>query len=286
MSFRKILCPVDFSEATAAAARYAAAWARRDQADLTLLHVTPLPDFGYSLAAPEASRMAQFTEHRNETVRQALDMFPGGADLGHPVRRFVAAGDPAEQILRAAKDGGYDLIIMPTHGVGAIRRWLLVGSVTTKVLHAAECAVLAATEFQPDAPALRHIICALDLIADNRRILCAAAGLARETGATLTAVHAIPGAGQDLAEYFDEAWRSTIQSRATQSLTRLLEETGANGQALVEAGPPEQVVSEAASRAGADLVVVGRATANGVLGRLRAHTYEIIRRAPCPVLSV
>jgi universal stress protein A len=288
MSFRKILCPVDFSEATAAAARYAAAWARRDHAALTLLHVAPPIDFGYSLAAPESSRMAEFAAHRNETVRQALELFPGGPALGYPAERCVTMGDPAEQILRLAKTDGYDLILLPTHGAGAIKRWLLLGSVTTKVLHAAECAVLAATDFSvpAGAPAPRHIVCALDLSANSRRVLCAAAGLARETGADLTAVHALPGPGQDLAEYFDEAWRGTLQSRAAQSLARLLEETGAAGQVVVEAGPPEKVVSEAAARAGADLILAGRATSNGMLGRLRAHTYEIIRRSPCPVLSV
>jgi nucleotide-binding universal stress UspA family protein len=35
-----------------------------------------------------------------------------------------------------------------------------------------------------------------------------------------------------------------------------------------------------------DLLIIGRSPASGVLGRLRTHAYSIIRRSPCPVLSV
>jgi nucleotide-binding universal stress UspA family protein len=45
-------------------------------------------------------------------------------------------------------------------------------------------------------------------------------------------------------------------------------------------------VPEVAERVGAGLIVIGRGVHTGVLGRLRAHAYEIIRNAPCPVLSV
>jgi nucleotide-binding universal stress UspA family protein len=36
----------------------------------------------------------------------------------------------------------------------------------------------------------------------------------------------------------------------------------------------------------ADLVIIGRGHADRALGRLRSHTYNIIRNAPCPVISV
>jgi nucleotide-binding universal stress UspA family protein len=219
-------------------------------------------------------------------VRQALDLFPGADGLGYPAERIVAVGNPAEEIVRLARRDGHDLILMPTHGAGAVKRWLLVGSVTTKILHAADCAVLAATDFDGRGEPPRRVVCALDLGQHSPRVLCAAVGLARHTGADLTVVHAVPSAGESLAEYFDESWRATLKSRATGGLNRLLEEARAAGQIVVEAGPPEKVVSEAAARAGAGLIVAGRASSNGVFGRLRAHTYEIIRHAPCPVLTV
>ena len=288
MSFHKILCPVDFSEATAGAARYAAQWARRYNASLTLLHVAPAADFGYSLLTPEAGSMVEFTQHRNETVRRALSLFPGEPALDYPAERAVAVGHPAEEIVRLAKKDGYDLIVMPTHGAGAIRRWLLVGSVTTKVLHTAECPVLAATDFngRTASRGIGHMVCALDLTERCQPVLCTAAGLAREAGVPLTAVHAVPGLGEAAADFFDESWRTTLKSRATESMKKLLEEARVEGRIAVEAGTPEKVVCEVAASTGAGLVVAGRGASNGVFGRLRAHTYEIIRHAPCPVLSV
>ncbi len=49
-------------------------------------------------------------------------------------------GDPAQVITAFAHTQGVDLIMMPTHGYGPFRR-LLLGSVTAKVLHDAECPV-------------------------------------------------------------------------------------------------------------------------------------------------
>jgi len=55
---------------------------------------------------------------------------------------------------------------------------------------------------------------------------------------------------------------------------------------VIEDGEPHRIVPEVAARNGADLIVIGRGVQTGVLGRLRAHGCEIIRNAPCPVLSI
>jgi nucleotide-binding universal stress UspA family protein len=102
-------------------------------------------------------------------------------------------GEAPEEIVRVARLGGHDLIVMSTHGSGAIRRWLLVGSVTTKVLHSSDCAVLAATDFSARTAEIRNVVCAVDMGPESRRVLCGSAGLARELGARLTVVHAVPG---------------------------------------------------------------------------------------------
>jgi hypothetical protein len=46
------------------------------------------------------------------------------------------------------------------------------------------------------------------------------------------------------------------------------------------------VVHEAAIGHSADIVVIGRGLIQTTLGRLRSGAYEIIREAPCPVISV
>jgi nucleotide-binding universal stress UspA family protein len=45
-------------------------------------------------------------------------------------------------------------------------------------------------------------------------------------------------------------------------------------------------ISSAASELEADLVVIGRGSSGGMLGRLRTNAYSIIRQSPCPVVSI
>jgi nucleotide-binding universal stress UspA family protein len=286
MSLRKILCPVDFSEASAAAARYASALACRHSSELTLVHVAPALDLEFAMASPRPEMLSGFAEHRNQTVRQALDMFPGDTGLECVMQREVKIGDAATEIVAMARQGGYDLIVMSTHGSGAIRRWLLVGSVTTKVLHTAECPVLAGTEFARPAEEFRRIVCAIDLGPASRRVVCSAAGLARRTGAELTIVHVASAFGEAARDFVDPAWRATVKARLREKIAALQQETSAEGEVVIDDGEPHAAVPQAAERIGADLIVIGRGVHTGMLGRLRARAYDIIRNAPCPVLSV
>lgn len=286
MSFRKLLCPVDFSDASAAAARYASTLACQSSSALTLLHVSPAVDFEFAMAAPRPDLLMQFTAHRNHTVRQALDTFPGTSALDCPTDREVREGDPATRIIEVSREGKYDLIVMSSQGSGAIRRWLLVGSVTSKVLQAADSAVLVATDFSGAPTRFRHVLCALDLGPASRRVLCNAAGLARQMAASLTIVHAAAAFGGAARDFVDHEWRATLKTRLRESISGLQHETSTDADVQIEEGEPHTVIPELASRLNADLIVIGRGVNSGVLGRLRAHAYEIIRNAPCPVLSV
>jgi hypothetical protein len=55
---------------------------------------------------------------------------------------------------------------------------------------------------------------------------------------------------------------------------------------IVEPGEPHSVVAATASRLGARLVIIGRGVSHDLIGRLRAHAFEIIRQSPCPVVSL
>lgn len=54
----------------------------------------------------------------------------------------------------------------------------------------------------------------------------------------------------------------------------------------VRTGTVSDAVREEALQNGVDLILIGRGALQGSLGRLRTHSYGIIRQAPCPVLSV
>jgi nucleotide-binding universal stress UspA family protein len=285
---QKILVPVDFSDAAANAVRYAEALAARFNAHVTMLHVAPPIHFGFAMVQPTERRYEELARHRNQTLRSVFEGFPADPPLRRPVRRELAEGEPSEEIVRCAHDEGFDLILMPTRGNSPIKRWLIIGSVTSKVLHEAECPVLAGVEFDKGRgpTALTQILCAIDLGSQSTRVLCWASGLARQFDARLTVVHATAGAGDTAEDFFDESWRTTLKSRVHRKIVDLMRQGGVDGDIVIEAGDPHKVVARTARGLDAGLVVIGRGVSDGLLGRLRAHAYEIIRQAPCPVVSV
>lgn len=286
--YRRILLPVDFSVRSREAADYARRLAERFNAALTFLHVVAPLEYEYSMIEPSDTSLKQIEAKRQEKAKQELDRFPetswnGVAD----VERVVAFGDPAEQILAHARSRGTNLILMPTQGQGSLRR-LLIGSVSAKVLHDAECPVWTGVHLaeRPDFPefSLKHILCAVDLEAQTIRVLEAARQLAFEFKAKMTVVHATPEPGGDAGDFFDPNWRLHLTVKLRERLDEVLQ--GEDVQTHIAAGDPHKVVSAAAARFGADLVVIGRGCNTDVVGRLRAHAYAIIRQSPCPVLSV
>lgn len=287
MRAHKILCPVDFSDACADAAVYADGLAARFGGEMTLLHVAPPADFELAMVRPQTSRLLEYTSHRNRIAQQALAHFPEGRPLRRCTNRQVAEGNAAEEILAVSMRDGHDLIVMPTRRDGGLYRWLTVGSVTTKVLMAAEIPAIAGIDFSFRAPlAGSCVICAIDLGPQSPRVLCAGAALAREFQTPLVVVHAAPAFGDAAEDFLDESWRVTLKTRLYEKIGELQQQTSCQGEVLVETGEPHEVVASAASQRGASLVVIGRSSPGGVLGRLRAHSTAIVRRSPCPVLSL
>jgi nucleotide-binding universal stress UspA family protein len=287
-TFSKILLPVDFSERSTGAARYAQALARHFQAELVLLHVLTPPSHEFGALEIAGSMLGELYRNRAERASQELDRFLTAEMPGLKVRRIVLEGDPAKTIVALAHDEGVDIIIMPTHGYGPFRRYIL-GSNTAKVLHDADCPVWTGVHLE-QAPALapipfRSILCAVDLGPQSSRTLDWAAWLARQFGARLRVVHATAGA-PDPGDDPEWRWRTETRAAAGRELLRLLDGVGAEADLSIEAGEPAQVICSAAARAEADVLVIGRGSAAGVFGRLRTNAYAIIRQSPCPVVSV
>lgn len=139
--WKKVLCPIDFSEPARAAMKVAVEVSRQFGSELTLFHSYELP--GYTL--PEGSVVAspkmlqdladQAEAHLEEWRRLAEEM-------GAPrVTTAKGIGEPAIEISELAREGGYDLIVVGTHGRTGIRHALL-GSVAERVVRRAGCPVL------------------------------------------------------------------------------------------------------------------------------------------------
>ena len=287
--FKRILFPVDFSDRCRGAARYATATAERFRSELLLLHVVETPiarpgelDFG-------ALAFESDLEARVESTRERLGSFlePDIANLR--TEFHIEQGDPARTIVRFAKENRVDLILMPTHGYGAFRRFIL-GSVTAKVLHDADCPVWTGVHMEsaPDKTAVtyRRILCAVDIGESAIRPLHMASDFANEYGAELTVAHAVPSSEVLPERYLDNEFRQQLAEDARNRLRSQLRELGIDADVCVEGGEVAKVVHLAARSHNADLVVIGRGGHPGLVGRLRTHSYAIIRDSPCPVISV
>ncbi len=271
---KNILFPTDFSDRSAAVAPMAAEFARRFDADLTLLHIAPL----FPEGSPEARRLL-------------MDAF-ATIELGGLRTERVLLGsdnDPAREIAGFAHRHKTNLIVMPTHGYGPFRRFLF-GSVTLKVLHDAQCPVWtsAHVEHIPDFRHIefRNIVCALDLSAKSCETLMWAAQFAREYGAKLTIAHAIPSPISAGAEYMYTDWQEQAVDSARMDFANLQKGLGTNAEVNIVSGETAYAVRQAAEMAQADLLVIGRSIAEGLVGRLRTHAFAIIRQSRCPVVSV
>ena len=102
-----------------------------------------------------------------------------------------------------------------------------------------------------------------------------AARLSEEYQAELTLVHVISG---------DQTWKARGEMHET--LERLQQTAGARALVRVVTGEVAKVVAGLGGELRADLLVIGRKAASGVLGRLDMTAYSIIRQSPCPVVSV
>lgn len=288
-SLEKILLPVDFSGRCAGAARYAAVLAARFGSEVTLLHVLPPPHYEFSALEVGGSVLNELFANRTAQVRKELDSYLG-SELGHVrLKRVLLEGDPAPKIVEYAHSEHFDLMIMPTHGYGPFRRFIL-GSVTAKVLHDADCPVWTGVHLEDAPPAesigLGNIVVAVDLGEYSAKVLEWGGWLASASGGRLHLVHATPSLEGPTGEYYDTEWRAHLADQAKAELAKLQKRTGTNAEVIVESGDAPLTVCSIADRVRADVLVIGRGSAAGIFGRLRANAYAIIRQSPCPVVSV
>lgn len=284
LNIKKILLPLDLQEAElpVAMVRQAASLAHRFHAEILVLHVVkPLTYFAGNETARELIEQAVANEQEN--LKKCL-----GAELdGIIVKRIVLRGDPAHEIVRTARDEKIDLIFMPTHGYGAIERFL-VGSVTAKVLHNSEFPVWTGAHVE-NAPgqqlAVRKVLCAVDFSPHSPKTIRWAQDMTTEFGAQLTLAHVTPGVEiygpggyHVLQEMKDE-----LMSSATKQMAEIQQKLGTKAEVFIGSGDVPKVITQAAKETKADLLVVG---CRSLGGRLGSSAYGIIRESPIPVLSV
>ena len=153
-AYEKILVPVDFALHSAEAIRRAVDLAQHYSASLTLIYVYEPLDYalpeGYALYTPEQT--GQLMDDFKERLLQAQrDVEAMGVSS---VESHVLNGAAALEIVDFARERGFDLIVMGTHGRTGLSH-LLMGSVAERVLRTAHCPVLT-VKAREEAPESTH----------------------------------------------------------------------------------------------------------------------------------
>jgi nucleotide-binding universal stress UspA family protein len=292
LKIKHILFPVDFSERCLSVAPFVEAVARRYGAKITLLSAAQ--PFYYAAMGDPGGVVGLDADELLEGLKERLGNALTEEFKNFPVERIAELGDPSQVITDFAKANGVDLIMMATHGYGTFRS-LLLGSVTAKVLHDAECPVWTAAHVA-GSPNCEHIackiiLCAIDGTVNSVALMKWASALAADTGAELRLVHVVPGMGGVPSRAMDREFELDMANEARpnearQTIGLLQDSARVKAPLNVVAGGVAERVMEEVESSGADLLVIGRGGMHETLGRLRTHTYGIIRRSACPVLSI
>lgn len=142
-----ILAPTDFSDTAATALTYATALADAYGATLHLLHVVESPAFGRGGPVLWGYSLPSLIEGLTQSAETRLSRLGRDAEPRVTIVRRTRSGQPLAEIQRYAREHDIGLIVIGTHGRGAVEH-LLLGSVAAQVVRASPCPVL--TVRQPE----------------------------------------------------------------------------------------------------------------------------------------
>ncbi len=139
ISLKKILCPIDHSDCSKEALKYAVSLAMKDEAKLYLLHVIDIRSFNDSLVT--MSPQIPDKETLEQLRIKLLDCIPEEIRDDMDVEAVVLQGVPFAEIISTAREKEADMIVIGSHGRTGISHMML-GSVSEKVVRKAPCPVL------------------------------------------------------------------------------------------------------------------------------------------------
>lgn len=138
ISLERILVPIDFSECSIEALEYAALLAQQFKGSVTILHVLELISYGLDFTLHHEHEQEKAKEQAESRLASHMEAFKS---FGVPSHTALRSGTPADGILCAIDEQGYDLVVMGTHGRRGLSH-LVNGSVAEAVLRRASCPIL------------------------------------------------------------------------------------------------------------------------------------------------
>jgi nucleotide-binding universal stress UspA family protein len=296
VTFRHVLCPLDFSESSLRALDYAVMVARRFEAALTVLHAAPTFDPLTTRTGPLADdfRIVNLPTREDVVTELARVAHDAGADAER-LTTVAEAGQTVPTILDHALARNADLLVMGTHGRSGFERFLL-GSVTEKLLRKSPCPVLTVPPHveraAPPRGGFARVLCPTDFSAAASQALGFALELARDPGGAVTVLHVIEFLAEHEARatvHFNvEEFRRALVEDAHERLRKVIAEASVRGRTVHDVVSIGRAYTEVL-RLGEDhdLIVMGAQGRSGLaLSLFGSTTQYVVRAATCPVLTV
>lgn len=278
LPFRKILFPVDYSEPCRAIVPYVEEMRSHFSAELGLIHAYGPEALAYS---PLAITDPELPEQARVLAEERLAEFAQANFPGLHVDLYSRIGEPGAVIHDVVRQQGADLVMLPTHGRAPLRR-LLLGSVTTKVLHDLTVPVWTG---HPLRLPYTSILAAVDGSDEAETVIRAAGAFAASYRAELSLAYVMQMPPVSMETAFGP-YRDDFTAAADARLNELKKKAGVNVPHTILDGPVADAIRDQALRISADLIITGRGEVYGTFSRLWSHLYPIVRHAPCPVLSI
>ena len=296
VQFKKILCATDFSDFSNHTISYGVALAKEFEAKLFVSHVIDLSSvaiYGEFQLDPvgQQNRIMEDadTQLKELTGDQPISWEP-----------LITVGKPADEISRVVEEKDIDLVITATRGRSGLKR-IILGSVTERLMRTLTCPLLVVNSPEhkfvsaaDQAIKLEKILVGCDFSPDSGQAFKHALSLAQEFQAELHLAHVIEPPTQSGLHKEDKPVLEEMQQNYQDLLIRKLKEmvpaearnwcTPQTG--LLEGQPYEEIVTYAESK-DIDMIVLG-VRGHGLVKTLflGSTTDRVVRRSPCPVLSV
>lgn len=298
VTFQNILIATDFSKASQAALKYAAGLARQYHAKLHILNVVP-PIARTAIPVDSLPRdldrtIAESGLHLKQFVASNLM-----EDLQH--EEIVGRGFIHEVVDEMITDRRIDLLVVGTRGHSAPAQ-LLMGSVAEELFRCAACPVLTIGPSinMQKMPSIQRIVFATDFGPASVRALPYAIDLAQDNHGELILLHVVEPAPVNETDPLWHLAGEVIELQKAQKelgyrrLNSLLPanlDLGCKVRKRVLCHFVPDAILKEAFEGKADFIVMGVKKANTMMAPIKSHipwtmAHEVVRKAPCPVLTV
>ena len=290
-----IFCATDFSKLAQEVVAYGITLAKEFNAKLIVCHVVDFPTvsmYGEAVSGP--------IEHQNrfmDYAKSEISRLIGDAPIDS--QAIVTLGNTTEEISRMVVEFNADLVITATHGRSGLKRFFL-GSVTERLMRILPCPLLVLRGAEDGAEStfqkfpFKRILVGCDFSSDSDLAFKNSLSMAQEFESELHMVHVVEPTGyKDLfkmpaesGDKFKEDLFDMIKGR----LKSMVPDEALNWLTLhthLLVGKPYDEIIRCAEINDIDLIVLG-IRGHGMVEDLLvgSTTDRVIRRAPCPVLSI